>query len=424
MMPRSPLARKEAGLAYALLLPALAVVLSIVLLPVLANFWISFKAVELSDLRPPKPIVKLQLRQWPKNHGDPLVIRYSLRNSSQKLPVNNILSRQKLPAGMLVQELDSRCVFSNKELRCEFDHWPAGYREKIQNVFITDDTFTTSKKTFKQSNIEISGEAENILTSFQFTLKNYIKIFTNPEFFFVLKTTFLYTLLGTLGSLFLGLFAAQLLNQHFAGRGFLRGLFLFPYVSPVIAVAFTWVLLLDPFSGTLNTMLVKTGFLSEPLNLFGQRSVMLNLFGFEVQFPLALSTVIAFESWRYFPLAFLFILARLQSIPNELYEAAKMDGASPMQQFRFITLPQITGILSVMFLLRFIWTFNKFDDIFLLTGGNAGTRTLTVDVYEQGFALADLGAGSAVAVIIFALLSLFMILYFRFLPQGEEESNA
>ena len=101
-----------------------------------------------------------------------------------------------------------------------------------------------------------------------------------------------------------------------------------------------------------------------------------------------------------------------------------MDGASPIQQFRFITLPQITGILSVMFLLRFIWTFNKFDDIFLLTGGNAGTRTLTVDDYEQGFALADLGAGSAVAVIIFALLSLFMILYFRFLTQGEEESNA
>ena len=143
--------------------------------------------------------------------------------------------------------------------------------------------------------------------------------------------------------MFLGLFAAQLLNQHFAGRGFLRGLFLFPYVSPVIAVAFTWVLLLDPFSGTLNTMLVKTGFLSEPLNLFGQRSVMLNLLGFEVQFPLALSTVIAFESWRYFPLAFLFILARLQSIPNELYEAAKMDGASPISSFDSLLYPRLPG---------------------------------------------------------------------------------
>lgn len=423
MMSHSTLARREAGLAYAFLLPPLAVVLSIVILPVLANLWISFKAVELSDLRPPKPIVKLQISQWPKNQGEKLVFNYRLRNSSQKTHLNNILIRHQLPDGILVHVTDKRCTFSLNEIRCFFDNWPAQYRDKIQQNFIINEEFTTSKKNFKKSIIQVSADADNILTNFQFTLKNYKKIFTNPEFFFVLKTTFLYTFLGTLGSLFLGLFAAQLLNQHFAGRGFLRGLFLFPYVAPVIAVAFTWVLLLDPFSGTLNNMLVKIGFLSEPLNLFGQRSVMINFLGFEMKFPLALSTVIAFESWRYFPLAFLFILARLQSIPSELYEAAKIDGASPIQQFRFITFPQIYSILSVMFLLRFIWTFNKFDDIFLLTGGNAGTRTLTVDVYEQGFALANLGAGSAVAVVIFTLLSLFMILYFKFIPQGEEESN-
>ena len=421
MMSHSPQAKSEARLAYAFLLPTLLVVFSIVLVPVIANFWISFKTVELSDLRPPKPIVKIQVSKWPKKQGDSFVFRYRIRNSSQKFPLKNILIRHQLPDGMLVQETDSRCNISENELRCVFDNWPAKYREKILHKFIIDKAFKTSKKNFKNSVIKVSADTDNILTNFNFTLKNYVKIFTNPEFFFVLKTTFLYTLLGTLGSLFLGLFAAQLLNQQFTGRGFLRGLFLFPYVAPVIAVAFTWVLLLDPFSGTLNTMLVKIGFLSEPLNLFGQRYVLLNLFGFEMKFPLALSTVIAFESWRYFPLAFLFILARLQAIPNELYEAAKIDGASPIQQFLFITLPQISGIISVMFLLRFIWTFNKFDDIFLLTGGNAGTRTLTVDVYEQGFALADLGAGSAVAVIIFGLLSLFMILYFRFLPLGEEE---
>jgi len=421
MMTHSPQAKSEARLAYAFLLPTLLVVFSIVLVPVLANFWISFKTVELSDLRPPKPIVKIQVSKWPKKQGDSFVFRYRIRNSSQKFPLKNIMIRHQLPDGMLVKETDSRCSLLLNELRCVFDNWPAKYREKILHKFIIDKAFKTSKKNFKNSVIKVSADTDNILTNFNFTLKNYVKILTNPEFFFVLKTTFLYTLLGTLGSLFLGLFAAQLLNQRFTGRGFLRGLFLFPYVAPVIAVAFTWVLLLDPFSGTLNTMLVKIGFLSEPLNLFGQRYVLLNLFGFEMKFPLALSTVIAFESWRYFPLAFLFILARLQAIPNELYEAAKIDGASPIQQFLFITLPQISGIISVMFLLRFIWTFNKFDDIFLLTGGNAGTRTLTVDVYEQGFALADLGAGSAVAVIIFGLLSLFMILYFRFLPLGEEE---
>ena len=93
------------------------------------------------------------------------------------------------------------------------------------------------------------------------------------------------------------------------------------------------------------------------------------IFGFTWEFPVALTTVIAFEAWRYFPLSFLFILARMQSFSSEIYEAAKMDGATPLQQFRRISLPQLAGILGVLFLLRFIWTFNKFDDIFLLTGG-------------------------------------------------------
>jgi ABC-type Fe3+ transport system permease subunit len=87
-----------------------------------------------------------------------------------------------------------------------------------------------------------------------------------------------------------------------------------------------------------------------------------------------------------------------------MYEAADVDGASPFQKFRYLSLPMLMGILSVLFLLRFIWTFNKFDDIFLLTGGNAGTRTLTVNVYEQAFALSNIGAGAAVAVVILLCL--------------------
>ena len=216
-----------------------------------------------------------------------------------------------------------------------------------------------------------------------------------------------------------GLFAAQLLNTPFKGRGFLRGLFLFPYVSPVIAVAFTWVVLFDPFSGTFNALLTKMGVVEGAINFFGQRSVEFSLFGLPMEFPLALSTVIAFEAWRYFPLSFLFILARMQSVNTDMYEAAEMDGATPMQQFWYISLPQLMGILSVLFLLRFIWTFNKFDDIFLLTGGNAGTRTLTVDVYEQGFALSNLGAGAAVAVVVFVVLVAFATLFLHFSPKEE-----
>ena len=127
--------------------------------------------------------------------------------------------------------------------------------------------------------------------------------------------------------------------------------------------------------------------------------------------------VILFEIWRYFPLSFLFILARMQSIPKDVYEAAEMDGASPLQQFWFLSLPNIVGILAILFLLRFIWTFNKFDDIFLLTGGNAGTRTLTVNVYEQAFAISNLGAGAAVASVVFVILLSVSGIFIYFLPK-------
>ena len=209
-----------------------------------------------------------------------------------------------------------------------------------------------------------------------------------------------------MGALVLGLAAALILDKTFKGQAILRGLFLFPYVAPVIAVAFTWVMLLDPFSGSINALLIQMNVIESPINFFGRK-------------PLALIMVTAFEIWRYFPLSFLFILARMQSIDGDMYEAAEMDGASPFQQFFYLSIPMLAGILSVLFLLRFIWTFNKFDDIFLLTGGNAGTRTLTVNVYEQAFAISNIGAGAAVAVVIFACLILFSVFFFRFINREE-----
>jgi multiple sugar transport system permease protein len=198
----------------------------------------------------------------------------------------------------------------------------------------------------------------------------------------------------------------MLLNREFRGQGILRGLFLFPYVAPIIAVAFTWIILFDPFSGSVNALLVQMGVTEASINFFGQK-------------PIALVMVTVFAMWGYFPLCFLFILARMQSIPEDMYEAAEMDGASPFQMFWYLSIPQLLGILSVLFLLRFIWTFNKFDDIFLLTGGNAGTRTLTVNVYEQAFAVSNIGAGAAVAVVIFGCLILFSVVFFKYVSREE-----
>ena len=148
------------------------------------------------------------------------------------------------------------------------------------------------------------------------------------------------------------------------------------------------------------------GVTTQAINFFGER-------------PLALIMVTIFEIWRYFPLTFLFILARMQNIDSDMYEAADMDGASPFQQFWYLSLPHLVGIISILFLLRFIWTFNKFDDIFLLTGGNAGTRTLTVNVYEQAFAISNIGAGAAVAVIIFVCLLTFSAVFLKYISREE-----
>lgn len=159
------------------------------------------------------------------------------------------------------------------------------------------------------------------------------------------------------------------------------------------------------------------GLLETPLNFLGSRSLEVSLLGARFTVPLALATVIAFSAWNYFPFAFLFILARFQAIPKDMYEAADVDGASPLQKFWFVTLPQLTGVLAVLFLLRFMFLINKFEDIFLLTGGAAGTKTLPIQIYDQAFGLANLGTGTAVAVILFGVLLLFMVIYFRVVPE-------
>ena len=161
--------------------------------------------------------------------------------------------------------------------------------------------------------------------------------------------------------------------------------------------------------------------IEKPINFFGQKYTAVSVFGYEFNFPLALTMVIMFEIWRYFPLAFLFILARLQAVPKDLYEAAEVDGAGPLRKFINITLPQITAILSILFMIRFIWNFNKFEDIFLLTGGASGTRTLPINVYQQGFAVSNIGMGSAVSIVIVVLLIIFMIIYFKLIGKRANE---
>ena len=414
-----PIARREARLAYSMLLPTIAVVMAVVLLPLAANLWISFKPVGIADLRAPELVANERLRGDLENPGDEAVLQYRLRNSSQDYALADTRLLDVLPEGLEPVDLDQRCTLDGGSLACALGAFDPGARAELEVRVRATEAYLANPVNPRDTPVATRVSAENILINTEFTLDNFRAVFDSEEFVTVLWVTIVYTLFGTLGAIVLGVVAAQLLNREFRGRSILRGLYLFPYVAPVIAMAFTWLVLFDPFSGAINAMLGRMEVTDGPVNFFGERMVPVSFFGLEFGFPLALAMVIAFEAWRYFPLSFLFILARMQSIPTDMYEAADMDGATPFQKFFRLSMPQIFGIIAVLFLLRFIWTFNKFDDIFLLTGGAAGTRTLTVDVYYQGFAIGNLGAGGAVAVVIFVMLLIFALIYVRSMPIGE-----
>ncbi len=403
-----------------LLLPTFLIVLSVVLFPLFANIWISFKPVTLGDLRAPSILVNERMMGKLNAVGDEADIRYRARNSSRKSAIAAVVMTDDLPSTLRVISVDDRCTLSGVALRCDLGDYEPGQREDILVRVAATEAFLADPINVKATKAAFEFVPENILTNGDFTLENFRKVFNASDFWQVLWASLYYTVAGTVGALVMGLFAAQLMNMSFGGRSILRGLFLSPYVAPVIAVALAWVLLLDPGpGGTLNALLIQLGVIEGPISFLGQRDVEINVLGLSFDFPVALTVVIIFEIWRYFPLAMLFILARMQSMASDIYEAAEIDGATPLQQFRFISLPQLMGIMAVLFLLRFIWTFNKFDDIFLLTGGAAGTRTLTVNVYEQAFAVSNLGAGAAVAVVVFLVLLVFSVIFFKFSPQDD-----
>lgn len=419
-MKQKGLAAVEARLAIKMLIPAFLIVFAVIIFPVIANIWLSFKPVRLGDLRPPRPVLNEQVLSVPENPGDTLEFRYIARNSSGDNPLTDVTVRGNLPPGLAPIALPESCGVEEGSILCEFDRWEGGFQEQLVFRFEASQAFfDASVRASSPTGPVVDARAQSVLTNFEFTLDNFRHVLSGRQFWPALGTTFTYTLFGTLGSIVLGLFAAQLLNARFFGRRAIRGLLLFPYVAPVIALAFTWRFMLNPLNGTINVFLQGLG-LEEPISFLSERTLQVTLAGIDFHLPLAITTVIAFEAWRYFPFAFLFLLARLQAVPDQLYESAEVDGATSFQKFFRITIPQLSTVLSTLFVLRFMWTFNKFDDVFLLTGGAAGTRTLPIQVYDNAFGRADIGAGAAVAVLLFIFLGIFLVGYFRVVPEAKE----
>lgn len=241
-------------------------------------------------------------------------------------------------------------------------------------------------------------------------LQNYITILNSDFFFQLLWQTGRWVALGVIGKTLLGLLIAVHLKNDIRGRKFFRTAFLIPWGIPyaISAVVFRW--MEHPQYGYLNAILLKLGLIDEGIGILGNPDI-------------AWLGVVIADIWIGTPFMAIIFLAGLQSISQDLYEAAAIDGAEKWHQFRYITLPQLKPVILIATLLSTIWTFVSFDVIWTMTRGGPidSTSTLVIWIYQVGIENGNLGQGAAFSVIGFLFLLVFAVLYLRTYTRGGGE---
>lgn len=241
-------------------------------------------------------------------------------------------------------------------------------------------------------------------------LANFEFIFSDPLFWSSFVQGTVWTSVSILLQSILGVGIALLLHQKLKGMVIFRGLLLFPYIVPTVVIALIWRWIFNPEIGVINYSLLAIGLISEPIYWLSTPSM-------------AMASTIMLNVWKYTPFVVICVLARLQAVPLELYDAAKVDGAGVFRRFMDVTLPQLREVLIVVIVFRTIWTFNKFEEIYLLTKGGPGTSTFNLAVYsfEQSMASLRLGVGAATGAVMMVLLMLGSVLYLRVAGFGSED---
>lgn len=229
-------------------------------------------------------------------------------------------------------------------------------------------------------------------------LQHFFDVLGDFDFWISFRTSLVFTVTTVIGTTLLGLGVAILLNRKFPGRPVVRGIILLPYVTPVISAVFGWKYLFNPVFGMANYLLVDI------MNLLPQHINWIESPRF------AIYAVIIFNIWRNFPFAFLMILAELQSISATLYEAAEVDGATAWDKFRYITLPELKFVIGALIILRSIWNFYKFSEVYLLS---SSVEVLPVYIYEKAFANYNFGQAAAISAILFVFVLGFILFYVR-----------
>lgn len=241
-------------------------------------------------------------------------------------------------------------------------------------------------------------------------MKNYSHLLDDPAFFRTLLLTIVYTVGTVTGSILLGTFTAVMINKSFRGRWLARAILTLPWAVPTVAAAliFTWIFNKD--SGILNRALGAIGLHDQ---------------GWLIDPSWAMTAVTMASIWKVFPFVMMVVLAALQSVPEEVHEAARVDGADPLSVFKSVVLPYLLPTLRVVSLLMTIWSFRRFEIIWLLTQGGPvdSTNTVVIDVYREAFTNSELGVSAATGVVGLLLSLLVTVLYF-FVERGAANKEA
>ena len=243
-------------------------------------------------------------------------------------------------------------------------------------------------------------------------LANYQRMLADPAFWKVMQTTLIFTGLVILVAVSAGLFTALLFNRPFRFRPAARALLMMPWAFPEVPVVMIFIWILSPQFGVVNILArMVPGVTQNPQWL---------------QVPvLAMGWVVLIASWKAFPFYSLVILAALQAVPQELYEAATVDGANPVQLFRHITLPSIGTTLELLVVLAMIFSFKQFTIIYLMTGGgpSGSTETIVMRIFNTAFRFYDYSYATAIGVTGF-LVSLVIAFFFIVLQARRAQENA
>ena len=265
------------------------------------------------------------------------------------------------------------------------------------------------------SSIYLSFTNKNILKPNQLKfvgIDNFLKILTDPEFYDTIRVSLVYAFSCAFGSFIIGLGIASLLNKDIRCRGLFRAVLLIPWAIPTVVAASNWAFLLNDQYGLINRWLMDLKMIDSPILFLANQSW-------------ALFTVILVGTWKSYPFMALSLLAGMQNIDRSIYESAQMDGASGMQTFVHITLPCLKQVSLVVTTLMFIWGFNNFDIIFLLTNGGPlnATRSLSIYTYNLAFYRGRMGYSAAISLVTFAMMIVFYWFYQRMLHLDERKAK-